>query len=547
MKKIPLLILMLSLNGYLSLFAQNPFTSGEDSLAVENIRIEGLLIKDKPEPKVPVPDIQFTRPNLRFTDLQVQVPVELPSASIRIAPPLNQPLADYDSRYIKLGGGRFGTTLGDIYWYNGKNRNIGWGADLHHRGMANGFVPKAEFIEHYGNASVRWYKNKHSITGKLFFHQADYHHYGDPLLQVNPGQELQSKRNWFRMKGEAGLKRNDPSKPGTYEANFHYRMLSDNRNNLENHFTTLLQGKTRLQDRLWLKGTGEITFTGAQQANLNMNRNFIHLRPTMEYHEGRLRTEAGLGFNNYSDTLNETYVYPHAAISYEIFKDRMNIGAEITGGMQYNTLYDRISENRYLDTFVSILPSRDIYKASFFISGKWAQILSWKVTAHSRKTNQQVIYFSQPMRSGYFDIQYDTGFVQNGIRADITLNRKEKWDAGISFSLNNNQTGTAIRYFHQPAWMAEGFITWIPVPVLRITLKNYTLGPRVLGLNPATMPDALVNAPAFSDIGIQMDYRFYKRFSLFLEANNIANQTYQRWYLYPERPLDFRAGLTAVF
>jgi hypothetical protein len=58
---------------------------------------------------------------------------------------------------------------------------------------------------------------------------------------------------------------------------------------------------------------------------------------------------------------------------------------------------------------------------------------------------------------------------------------------------------------------------------------------------------SVVSAPAFSDIGIGLEYRFYKRFSLFLEANNLAAQTYERWYLYPERPLDFRGGLSAVF
>jgi outer membrane receptor protein involved in Fe transport len=68
-----------------------------------------------------------------------------------------------------------------------------------------------------------------------------------------------------------------------------------------------------------------------------------------------------------------------------------------------------------------------------------------------------------------------------------------------------------------------------------------------MGLDPALSPDALVQAPAFSDLGIGAEYRFYKRFSLFLEANNLAAQSYERWYSYPERPLDFRGGLSVVF
>jgi|GEM_PF-4757877 len=541
------IIIGLCLQSYFYLVAQNPFTAGEDSLAVENIRIEGLVIPDKPELKVPVPKVQFTRPDLTYTEIQVQVPITLPPTSIRIAPPLNQPLPDYASRYIKLGGGRFGTTIGDLSWYNGKNNNLAWGADFHHRGMANGFAPYTEYLEHWGNAMLNYYKNKHIISGRLYLHQADYHHYGDVLLRTQPERETFSRRNFFRLMAEAGLSRNDPSKRGDYGVNFRYRMLSDNRQNQENHFTVDLKGSTELSENLMLKGIGDFTITGMQNGVSNLNRSFLHARPFLEYQKDEFTAIAGMGFNAYNDTVQQARVYPHIEAHYNILRERLRIGSIFTGGMQYQTLFDGIQENRYVDTVVSILPRTDKWNLQVYLSGKWNRILSWKFSVYSRGSDNQQIYFSQVQRLGYFDIRYDTGFVQNGLRGDIMLNPSPKWDAGASFTFNQNQTSRVEYFYHQPSWMAEGFVTWIPVPQLRLTLRNYTMGRRTMGLDPTLAPYASVEAPIFSDLAISMDYRFYKRFSVFLEANNLANQTLQRWYLYPERPLDFRAGLTAIF
>lgn len=541
------LVIIASTLSLYGLMAQNPFSTGEDSLAVENIRIEGLVIPEKPELKVPVPEVKFTRPDLRFNEMQVRVPVMLPPASIRIAPPLNQPLPDYASRYIKLGGGRFGTSLADVSWYNGRNKNLGWGADFHHRGMANGFAPFTEYLEHHGNAMLNYYKNRHIISGRIFMHQADFHHYGDVLLQTLPEREVFSRRNFFRIMAEAGLKRNDPGKKGDYGVNFKYRSISDNRKNQENHFTIDLRGGTELNEFFSLKGIGEVTLTGMQNAVVTLNKSFIHARPYLEYNQNGFTAIAGLGLNTYSDSMQQARVYPHAEAHYNVLRERLRVGTIFTGGMQYQTLFDWMAENRYTDTAVSVLPRTDKWNIQLYVSGKWNRLLSWKFSVYSRGSDNQHMYFSQVQRLGYFDILYDTGFVQNGFRGDLMLNQFEKWDAGVSFTFNQNNTSRTVYYFHQPAWMAEGFVTWIPVPELRLSLKNYTMGRRTLGLDPASAPYAYVDAPIFSDLAISMDYRFYKRFSLFLEANNLANQALQRWYLYPERPLDFRAGLTAIF
>ena len=57
----------------------------------------------------------------------------------------------------------------------------------------------------------------------------------------------------------------------------------------------------------------------------------------------------------------------------------------------------------------------------------------------------------------------------------------------------------------------------------------------------------LVNQNMFADLNFSADYRFSKRFSVFLEMNNILGYRYYRWYNYQQRPFDIKGGLTFAF
>lgn len=529
------------------IYAQDPFKKGEDSLAVENVRIESMRVQEKPELNLPQPDNKFVKPDLNFKDRFAPLQFALPQASVLIPPPLTSPLQDYSSRSFRVGGGRFATTVADFSWHNGRNKHVGWGIDAHHRGMAKGFQPYAEFLSHQVNGHLNWYKNRFVLGVVSEFNQADYHHYGDPLLAIVLDQQLRTRRNWVRMNSAVSLKSNDPGANTSYLGEIRFRIWNDNLQSQETNVSLKAEIDSRLKDNLCIQVAYEGILGNYRYTSLSQGSFFNHLKPVLRWKKDRADLKGGLGLNVYSAQIQQTAVYPYLLARYELLKDRMEVGGELTGGMQYQMIFNWIQENPYLDTLSTVLPALDKYRAGVYVSGKWAKILSWKVSAYTRKTDRQAVYYSMPDRKGYFTVLYDTGFVQNGVRLDFQLNQMKDFEAGGSIIYNDNQTGTVAKFFHQPAFRSEFFLSWWPVSKLKLTLRNYTFGRRYMGLDPALSPDALVQAPAFSDLGIGAEYRFYKRFSLFLEANNLAAQSYERWYSYPERPLDFRGGLSVVF
>ncbi|MCC6819088.1 MAG: hypothetical protein IT245_09370, partial [Bacteroidia bacterium] len=52
---------------------------------------------------------------------------------------------------------------------------------------------------------------------------------------------------------------------------------------------------------------------------------------------------------------------------------------------------------------------------------------------------------------------------------------------------------------------------------------------------------------AFYDISAGIDFRFKKKLSAFIQANNLINNRYQRWYNYPVYGFNIIGGITMIF
>jgi outer membrane receptor protein involved in Fe transport len=58
---------------------------------------------------------------------------------------------------------------------------------------------------------------------------------------------------------------------------------------------------------------------------------------------------------------------------------------------------------------------------------------------------------------------------------------------------------------------------------------------------------SFVDLGAIVDVNLGLEYRYTPRISLFLQANNLAAQRYNRWYSYPVQPFQVMGGFTARF
>lgn len=56
-----------------------------------------------------------------------------------------------------------------------------------------------------------------------------------------------------------------------------------------------------------------------------------------------------------------------------------------------------------------------------------------------------------------------------------------------------------------------------------------------------------VSLDGFFDLSLYTDYTFLKRWTIFLNANNLAGNNYQKWANYPTQGLQILGGLKYQF
>jgi outer membrane receptor protein involved in Fe transport len=56
-----------------------------------------------------------------------------------------------------------------------------------------------------------------------------------------------------------------------------------------------------------------------------------------------------------------------------------------------------------------------------------------------------------------------------------------------------------------------------------------------------------VKLDAFTDINLGIEYRYKKHISAFVNFNNLANNSYQRWYNYPVYGFNLLGGFNFTF
>ena len=56
-----------------------------------------------------------------------------------------------------------------------------------------------------------------------------------------------------------------------------------------------------------------------------------------------------------------------------------------------------------------------------------------------------------------------------------------------------------------------------------------------------------INLSGYLDLNFHIDYTFNKNWQVFLKANNLTTQRYERWVYYPSQSIQAFAGIKYIF
>ncbi len=446
------------------------------------------------------------------------------------------------NNYAKAAFGRFATPVARLYLHNGRSKNLDLGIDLNHISASNGHVDFGEFREDFGTAAARVHLDNQSLGLKASVFNTNYFYYADSIIQSNPEKKDSIRQAFTKLNFEADILQNQ-SEDLRYGIKLGFRDYFDRSGNSEVHASADLGLDWKISSGFSAGLDGNLTFSNAGFDSISQSRTFLDFSPYAGYQKGKLRAKAGLKVNSFSDSVNVFNAAPILNASFELIENRLALEASMQGEMRYNTWYDFVTRNKWLDQKGNVKPTTEKIHFRGGFTGGLPKYLSFSLHGYWRQMNNMPVFFC-PENGSQFAVLYDSVTRESGIEGTLQVNVDDKYRAGFSgtfrqFQLRNTAFNFGVANTRFDFWASCRFAdkVWI-------TTEVYLFGKRSMTIDSAGTP---ISANAQADINLTADYSFSKRISIFLELNNILGNRYYRWYNYRERPFDVKAGVSLSF
>lgn len=274
----------------------------------------------------------------------------------------------------------------------------------------------------------------------------------------------------------------------------------------------------------------------------------LELFPTYRFKFDEYLITFGLKTNFKFDSISHLYIYPFVEARVQLVPDRITASAGISGGLvrsNYNALRQI---NPFISSLTGVVTSNERFNIFASLKGNIAQLIDLEARFESKIIDKMPLFVNDRLYNTHqsrFDVITD----------DINLLRLlfsarytgESFHIGLQGNWNNYSTNA-----EQYAWNCPTIEAQLEAGV-SIT-KKWTLNTEIF-----TWGDSYAKTWNFSnlpvakkikgatDFNIGLNYNPVSKFTVFLNLNNVLNQKYERWNLYPSFGFNAMAGVSFSF
>ena len=536
-------------------YGQNDVLGGQDTLVLENDRIEDVIESDKPALNVPKSDIPTpSLEDFNYDPLKVFMETDYTPRPPQVKPLEPQGRDRLYHNMIKLQFGRYVTPHASLFLNNGPNRDNDLGLQFTHESSHNDEITYRRYREDYGTIYGSAQSGSNEYKGSLHIYNTQYFNFADPIADgiENFREDVRSliedsiRMHFTRLDLQGSLQslQND-KKTYFYDVGARARYYNGKRENSELHLTLNPSGGVELTDELLLHTDLEFTYTRADIGPSVQDRTFFTVVPTLEFAKGPFKGKLGLVFNAYNndiDTASISNLGPIGELSYSLF-DGLTVMAGVSSGMQYNQYYDMIFTNRYLSRNVEIRPTVEKFQVYGGIKGRVSSAIDYSAKVYFKRLENALV-FTVPFDQAYFEASYDSLVEVLGITGEIKYKLSDQLSVGGNLTYENFTMSQLPKYFHVAPFRADAYV--------RYAWKDKLLAQANLGFFSNTPMGIDQNGEEFTRdalplLNLHGEFKVLERFYVHLAVDNILDFSYQRWLFYPERNFDIKGGFSFIF
>ncbi|MFD2516081.1 hypothetical protein ACFSRY_19565 [Pontibacter locisalis] len=528
-------------------------TKLEDAeIVVEKNRVIELPQAARNFEKFRIPPPESGDRNVRYRFVDYRLPSQDINLQMKVLTIKQDELTKLYGNYLKGGIGNYGSLYLKGYFHNKRSDVADYGAEVSHISSARGPVDKGNSA--VANSSISAHGERYlkgaTVGGRLTYGRDKYFFYGyAPSLE----QEVEKdsiKQVFNRIAADAFLHNHTSGLPFLYKTDLKFRYLNNRYNMSEANFAVDFNSEYAIDDISAFRVNADVSILSYQDS-ASTSRNFVKVQPSYQRQLNALRLTIGATVAYTGDEVNDARkfnIYPDIRLGVEPIKDNLLIYAGLGGDLERVTLFELTRENPWLAPDVQVA---DINKGLEVYGGFQANIANYvHLTGRVAYQNFRNMYFytNSVTDSTKFDLIYDDG-VTNVLNfyAEASFNYSDEIRLGLKADYNSYDMASLEHPFHRPELMASVYGTYNFYDKILFNSELYYIGS---SFGRITRPDGttvLSETDTIVDLNLKGDYRFTNNFTIFVMANNLLGQKYERFVNYPSKSINLLGGVTYSF
>ena len=496
--------------------------------------------------------------DLKYFFMDKPVPVQFQLEPIQPAKIKGEPLVKLYNGYARLGVGNALLPFGEIYYNNSRSKEYSIGG--HFRYFNMGEVNNIEGIDnqdlHVELFGKRFWK-RNTLSSNVSFDRQDFNYYGyynlnNPQNKTElPKKELEQYYN--RFSAQVALKT-------TKQDSFNLRHSGDIRYELTTNAMNHQENNVVLNANLSQFHNPELynldILIDYNQYQFNKNSTIVGLKPQVSTIGDKFRVNAGLGIFIDADTEADFHFYPIAEVKYNVIDDILVPYIGVNGEKRRVNYASITKENLFVANDIQLENTNEKFNLYAGVRGTLSKKLSFNLSGSFKRTTNDYLFVqiadtNRTLSKEYYAVYDEIDALSFKGEMAYQVNNKLTLYGQADYFIF--ETANQAEAWHRPDVKASisGAYNLRDKIIVKTDLifwgEQFARGEANLDVNNAIIDYDVVKLKSIFDANLNVEYRYTKRLSAFVQFNNIGGINFEKYKDYPTQGFNVWCGLTYAF
>lgn len=467
---------------------------------------------------------------------------------------------DVRPNYVKIGAGNFGTLLGEAYLSTDQYVDTRIGAFVKHLNQ-KGPLEGQTFSQQQIGGFIRRAFEQVTVNGEIGYNRYATHFYGVVHdvdgINLNPNPASQAFNDLY-FTGEVTSNYDD-----TRSDDIRYSLKADgyvysNAYQAKENSAAISGYFNKRMNAFNVGANVSVDFTTVQDADYNLGNHIARLNPYIRFQGNNYNVTLGVNFVSEFGDSSRTNLMPSAEIDFALVPQYAHIFGGINGDVNKTSLRELTKENPFLAENIRISNSLERMHIFGGIKGNVGATFGYKVHAFYKRIESMPFFINNMFSPYQFDVIYESDEDAStivGLEGEVNVRVSETVSLGGKVNFNEFDLQN-----EEEAW----FLPKIRVSAntrINISEKLYIDGELLFNgqtygrvydypvdpLSSAIASPRKVVIPTFADISAGAEYRVNNQLGIYVRANNLLGNEYERYLFYPRLGFNVIGGINFSF